>query len=42
MIPGGWTLKIVQMLQFIICKFMGLGNNANVSRDGGRGGSALG
>lgn len=34
--------KIVQVLQFITCKFMGLGNNAVVSRDGGRGGSALG
>jgi len=34
-------LKIVQVLQFITCKFMGLGNNAVVSRDGGRGGVFL-
>lgn len=34
-------LKIEQVLQFITCKFMGLGNNADVSRDGGRGGVLL-
>lgn len=35
-------LKIVQVLQFITCKFMGFGNNADVSRVVGKRGSGLG